>query len=123
MPLGPLGCKTQCIVSPEERRSFGTHSIESWYIGTSPDHYRCHKVFVKETKAVRITDTLLFHHKEITQPTVTVADALVTAAANLTEAVKTHMTNDLSTLNLSELSIHTLSGKTQARRGWALYRR
>jgi hypothetical protein len=103
MPLGPLGCKTQCFVSPEERRSFGTHSIDSWYIGTSPDHYRCHKVFVKETKAVRITDTLLFHHKEITQPTVTVADALVTAAAVLAETVKTNMAKDLSKLNLSEL--------------------
>jgi hypothetical protein len=58
---------------------------------------------VKETKAVRITDTLLFHHKEITQPTVTVADALVTAAAVLAETVKTNMAKDLSKLNLSEL--------------------
>lgn len=32
MPLGPLGCATQCFVSPEERRRFGAHAVDSWYL-------------------------------------------------------------------------------------------
>ncbi len=29
-PLAPLGCKTQCFVGPDNRTSFGEHSIDSW---------------------------------------------------------------------------------------------
>ena len=53
MPLAPLGCSTQCFVGPENRASFGEHSIDSWYIGTSDEHYRCYKVFAKATKMER----------------------------------------------------------------------
>ena len=38
-PIAPLGCATQCFVGPEQRESFGAHSTDSWYIGTSMDHY------------------------------------------------------------------------------------
>jgi hypothetical protein len=42
---------------------------------------------VKATKAKRLTDTVFFKHKSITQPTVTKADAIVNAYRKLTEAI------------------------------------
>jgi hypothetical protein len=60
MPLGPLGCKVQCFVDPDNRRLFGAHSTAGHYIRTSPDHYRCQEVLITETKATRITDTKYF---------------------------------------------------------------
>jgi hypothetical protein len=65
MPLAPLGCATQCFASNTQRQTFGAHSMDSWYVGTSDEHYRCQKVFLKETKAVRITDTIVFHHRRV----------------------------------------------------------
>jgi hypothetical protein len=103
MPLAPLGCKTQCYAGPDQRASFGAHSMDSWYIGTSPNHYRCHSVFMKETKATRITDTIAFHHKRVTNPTVSAADAITSAAVTLTETLKDNMKEDLTKLDLQEL--------------------
>ena len=76
MPLAPLGCAVQFHVKLERRKSWGEDSADG-YVRTSPEHYRCHEVFVKATKSKRITDTVFFKHKYITQPTVTPADAIV----------------------------------------------
>ena len=48
MPLALLVCRAQCFIGLEERTLFGTHSVNSWYIGMSTDHYRCHKVLPKK---------------------------------------------------------------------------
>ena len=87
MPLAPLGCAVQFHNKPNRRKTFGEHSSDGWYIKTSPEHYRAHVVFVKATRAKRITDTVFFKHKYITQPTVTKADAIVAAYRKLTDAI------------------------------------
>jgi len=52
------------------------------------EHYRCHKIYVKKTRSERISDTVFFKHKYITQPTVTSADTIVKALDDLTHALK-----------------------------------
>jgi len=52
------------------------------------EHYRCHKIYVKKTRSERISDTVFFKHKYITQPTVTPADTIVKALDDLTHALK-----------------------------------
>ncbi len=69
MPLGPLGCAVEIHDSPNRRRTWDPRSLTGWYLGTSPEHYRCHKVFCKRTRAERISDTMWFKHRYITQPT------------------------------------------------------
>jgi hypothetical protein len=102
-PLAPLGCKAQCFVGPDNRTSFGEHSIDSWYIGTSTEHYRSHRVFVKETGAERVTDTLVFMHRHITNPIVSKADKITVAAKELTDAIKNNLKDDISKMNMKEL--------------------
>ena len=103
MPLGPLGCKVQCFVGPDNRRSFGAHSTNAFYIRMSSNHYRCQEVFVTDTRATRITDTYVFHHKRITNPSVSKADAIVAAASDLTTAIKDNFKENITKLNLNEL--------------------
>jgi len=52
------------------------------------EHYRCHKIYVKKTRSERISDTVFFKHKYITQPTVTPADTIVKALDDLTHSLK-----------------------------------
>ena len=52
------------------------------------EHYRCHKIYVKKTRSERISDTVFFKHKYITQPTVTPADTIVKALDKLMHALK-----------------------------------
>eukprot|EP00804_Cyclotella_cryptica_P025968 CCRYP_002793-RD/>CCRYP_002793-RD protein AED:0.25 eAED:0.25 QI:0/-1/0/1/-1/1/1/0/824 len=88
MPLAPMGCVVQFHVKPDRRKTWGEHSMDGWYIQTSPEHYRCHVVFVKKTQAKRVTDTLFFRHKYITQPRVTPADIIIKAYCDLTSALQ-----------------------------------
>ena len=83
-----MGCSVQFHIKPSRRKTFGEHSSDGWYLRTSPEHYRCHLVFVKATKSKRITDTVFFKHKYITQPTVMHADAIVNAYHNLMKAIQ-----------------------------------
>eukprot|EP00804_Cyclotella_cryptica_P004359 CCRYP_017999-RA/>CCRYP_017999-RA protein AED:0.23 eAED:0.24 QI:0/0/0/1/0/0/4/0/900 len=75
------------VLKPSRRKTFGEHASDGWYLKTSDEHYRKHVVLVKATKAKRLTDTIFFKHKSITQPTVTKADAIVNAYRKLTEAI------------------------------------
>ena len=88
MPLAPLGCAVQFHIKPKNRKTWGEHSMDGWYVRTSPEHYRCHEIYVKATRQTRISDTVYFKHKYITQPTVTPADAIIKAIQDLTQALK-----------------------------------
>eukprot|EP00956_Cyclotella_meneghiniana_P034375 scaffold104153_cov26-Cyclotella_meneghiniana.AAC.1 len=74
MPLAPMGCAVQFHVKPDRRKTWSEHSMDGWYLKTSDEHYRCHIVFVKKTQAKRVTDTVFFKHKYITQPEIKPAD-------------------------------------------------
>jgi hypothetical protein len=52
------------------------------------EHYRTHVIFVKKTRAKRLSDTVFFKHHYITQPTVTPADAIVNAYNKLRQTLQ-----------------------------------
>ena len=88
MPLAPMGCAVQVHESTNRTTTWAENSIEGWYLRTSPEHYWCHVIHVEKTRSERITDTVWFKHKYITQPTVTPADQIVKAINDLTCALK-----------------------------------
>jgi hypothetical protein len=88
MPLAPLGCAVQLYKNNTRRGTWEEHSTDGWYLGTSNEHYQCHKIYVKKTRAERISDTVFFKHKYITQPTLRQADTIIKALDDLTHALK-----------------------------------
>ncbi len=51
MPLGPMGCTVQVHESNERRGTWADDAIDRWYLQTSPAHYCCHIVYVKNTRS------------------------------------------------------------------------
>jgi hypothetical protein len=88
MPLAPMGCAVQFHIKPDKRKTWGEHSMDGWYLKTSPEYYRCHIVFVKKTQSKRVTDTVFFKHKYITQPEVKPADVIIKAYHDLRAALQ-----------------------------------
>ena len=88
MPLAPIGCNVQVHVKTDKRGTWAFHSVDGWYLSTSPEHYRTHKCHVKDTKSDRISDTVQFQHKNITNPTVTPHDKLMKALADCATLIK-----------------------------------
>eukprot|EP00804_Cyclotella_cryptica_P020576 CCRYP_003416-RA/>CCRYP_003416-RA protein AED:0.30 eAED:0.30 QI:0/0/0/1/1/1/3/0/460 len=59
-----------------------------WVIGTSTEHYRCWKIWSPATRSTRIAATVFFKHKHLTNRSISPADALIAAAANLTHVIQ-----------------------------------
>jgi len=96
MPLAPMGCAVQFHIKPGRQKTFGEHSEDGFYLKTSEEHYRTHMVFCKKTQVKRLTDTVFFKHKYITQPTVMPAYAIVNALTKLQDTIQgiQHSKND-----------------------------
>ena len=86
-PFAPLGCKVEAHMMPSTRESWEEHTKSGYYIGVSEEHYRCHKIYISSTQSVRVCQTVFFKHKYLTQPSLTINDALVIAADNLATAI------------------------------------
>lgn len=84
-PLAPLGCKVLIHETPDNRHTWDAHAMDVWYIGTLMEHYGNHIVWCKDTRAERISDTVWFKHKYLTNPEFTAADAIADAAHKLTK--------------------------------------
>ena len=87
-PFAPLGAAVKMHVMPALRPTWGEHTKSGFYIGTSWEHYRCHKIWLPETKGVRVSQTVFFKHRYLTQPTTTDTDAILLASDNLCAAIK-----------------------------------
>ena len=71
MPLGLMGCAVLIHEKYGVRASWDNHGVYRWYIYTSPDHYRARVYLINKTNAERVSDTILFQHKHIINPTIT----------------------------------------------------
>ena len=61
--------------------------MDGWYLQTSEEHYRCHVIFVKKTRGERISDTVFFQHRYITNPTVTHEDKVMKAIGDARQTI------------------------------------
>ena len=86
-PYAPLGCKVEAHVTPGVRETWAPHTASGYYIGNAKEHYRCHEVYISDTKSTRTCLSVFFKHKYLTMPTITPADALIRAADYLTDAI------------------------------------
>ncbi len=60
------------------------HTASGFYIGNAWDCCHCHEIYINDTRHTRICNTVFFKHKYLTMLTLTLADALIQAADNLT---------------------------------------
>ena len=81
--------------------------MDGYYLGTSPDHYRAHRIYVKGTNAERTSETFYFKHKYLTSRIVSHTGRVVQAAEEPYNALnrKRHRMEEKATIEgLKELS-------------------
>jgi hypothetical protein len=83
-----MGCEVQVHEKTDSRGTWAYHCVDGWYLYTSPNHYRTHVCHIKETKSGRLSDTVHFKHKNITNPELTHADKIMKAIASLSSILK-----------------------------------
>ncbi|KAL7503103.1 hypothetical protein ACHAXN_000949, partial [Cyclotella atomus] len=55
--LRPANATPTLFETPEAWKSWDAHSIDGWYLGSSLEHYRNSVIWVKNSRAERISDT------------------------------------------------------------------
>ena len=65
IPLAPMGCEDQVHEKTDKRSTWAYHSVDGWYLSTSPEKYRTHLCHIKTTNIERFTDTAQFSHHNI----------------------------------------------------------
>jgi hypothetical protein len=88
MSLAPMGCEVQVHEKVDKRGTWAYHSVDGWYLSTSPDHYCTHLCHIKNTSSNRLTDTIHFKHKHTTNPTLTHADKIMWVLSHCTQVLK-----------------------------------
>ncbi len=72
----------------DKQGTWAFHSVDGWYLFTSPEHYRTHNCHIKHIKSERLSDTVQFQHKRITNPSITHADKVMHALAECIKALQ-----------------------------------
>jgi hypothetical protein len=78
-PLAPPGTKAIIYDSPDKR---------AYYVGPAPEHYRCYKFFVPETRAYRIAQAAVFYPQHCKLPHVDPGNTICMAAQDLIQALQ-----------------------------------
>lgn len=82
-----MGCEVQVHEKTDKRGTWAFHSVDGWYLLTSPEHHRVHNCQIKQMKKERLSDTVQFKHKSITNLTASPIDKLMNALANCKAAL------------------------------------
>ena len=67
-PLGPPGCQVVAHKKPAKRKTWAPHGLDGWYVGLALDSYCCHTIWIWETRAIRIIDTLTWFPSKVQMP-------------------------------------------------------
>ena len=57
-PIAHLGCDIIAHTKIGTRNSWDFRGAAGWYVGVALQHYRCHTIVAKATRAVQISDTV-----------------------------------------------------------------
>jgi Reverse transcriptase (RNA-dependent DNA polymerase) len=82
-PLAPPGTHVLVHEKPAHRASWAPHAVDAWYVGPAVQHYRCHRVWVWETRHERITDTVTWVPKTAPIPLPTIEEMILATSETL----------------------------------------
>eukprot|EP00804_Cyclotella_cryptica_P015117 CCRYP_000676-RA/>CCRYP_000676-RA protein AED:0.49 eAED:0.43 QI:0/0/0/0.5/0/0/2/0/169 len=88
-PIVPIGMEALVHNKPHRCMTFAQHCTKGDVIVTSYKHYRCWKVWAPSSCTTRISTTVFFKHKYMTNLSLTPTDAILTATTNLSHLLTT----------------------------------
>ena len=88
---------------PNRRGTFAEHFVKGCFLGAAFEHYRACKMWMKDTRATRISATVFHKHRYITNPSVTPEDRVMATAGKLAAELKGRMFTHISETDLQQL--------------------
>ena len=82
-PIAPPGIRVLIHEKADKRTSWSPHALDGWYIGPALDSYRCYKVWVWETRATRICDTISWFPTKLSMPIASSNDMILAGVTDI----------------------------------------
>jgi len=102
-PIAPPGTRVIIHEKPNTRRTWAPHGIDGWYLGPTLNSYHCYTMWANDTKAQRITDTLVWLPSKIPMPTTSSIDYILLGMTDIIHALQHPLPNSpLAPLNDSQ---------------------
>jgi hypothetical protein len=90
-PFVPIGMESLVHTKSHKQQTYQQHCNKGYVIGTLFEHYRCQKVWTKDTHAMVVSGAVWFKHKYLTNPSVTPEDQIIAAIGKLAKTLTTGM--------------------------------
>ena len=103
-PIAPLGMKVLVHDTPEKRGTWQVHGSAGFYIGRALHHYRCHTIWMIESRATRISDCVAWFPTLIKMPGSSPVEELSSAVQDVRRLLLKIADNSLSA---SQLDVDT----------------
>ena len=87
-PLAPPGVKVLAHDKADKRGSWSSHALDGWYIGPALESYRCYRIWLWETRATRICDTVSWFPEKLPMPLASSDDRIAASLADIAEALR-----------------------------------
>jgi hypothetical protein len=113
VPIAPPGIRVLVHERASTQGTWEPHAVDGWYVGPAMDHYRCYRVFIEETNAERITDTISWYPTKVNIPTATSQEIIVEALSDTPhELCNQRPDNSIVTIGPEQTSVLKKIAKT-----------
>jgi hypothetical protein len=92
-PIAPPGIRVLAHEKPNNRTTWSPHALDGWYVGPALQSYRCYNIWIWDTRAERICDTVVWFPTKITMPLASTTDLILAALQDLRCALSMPNTN------------------------------
>jgi hypothetical protein len=87
-PLAPPGIRVLVHIKPHDRTTWSPHGEDGWYVGPALESYRCYSVWLWDTRATRICDTLTWFPTKIQMPLASSNDLILAGIQDIVHALQ-----------------------------------
>jgi len=86
-PIVPPGIRVLAHVKSANRTTWSPHAEDGWYIGPAMDSYRCYRIWLWDSRAARICDTITWFPTKLVMPLATTADLVLAGITDIQQAL------------------------------------
>lgn len=86
-PLAPPGIRVLVHEKPHNRATWSPHALDGWYIGPAMKSYRCYTVWMWDTRAERIADTIMWFPTKVRMPIASSNDLVLAGIRDIQHAL------------------------------------
>ena len=87
VPLAPPGCRVLVHAKPQHRTTWAPHALDGWYVGPAVDSYRCYRIWMWDTRSIRICDTVSWFPTKVHLPCNSSTDLITTSLQDIAYAL------------------------------------